>query len=351
MIQMASQPASQTASSVNKRSAALVSWGCQRMDAFGIGSDKALWQKYRNAPTDHRHWESLGGWFTSPPAVVTPAAGLLHVFVRGTGDNAWHRHYNASSWEPWENLGGSFLGPLTATSWGPTRVDVFGQGTDGSFWHRFLDGSSGWSSSWTNLQGSFVSEPAAISWGPDRIDVFGRGSDNAIWHRSYDNGAWSPSWVSLGGSLISPPTVVSWGPGRLDIFAIGSDNAIWQRFYDGGAWSSAWYSLGGKFTSSVSAITSSFFGMNRIDIFGIWGSGETGPLYHKAWSGLSWTSWTSHGGDFASKPALSSWAPNRIDMVIVASDTSMMHQAWNGTSWSPPIPNFNALTGSFIKFA
>jgi hypothetical protein len=53
-----------------------------RVDAFGLGSDYALYHRYLQGTAWSAGWESLGGNLTSPPAVIaTP--DRLDVFVDG----------------------------------------------------------------------------------------------------------------------------------------------------------------------------------------------------------------------------------------------------------------------------
>jgi hypothetical protein len=76
-------------------------------------------------------------------------------------------------------------------------LDVFVQGTDNALWYRHYQSGSGWSS-WNSLSGYLTSDPAAVSRSAGKIDVFVRGGDNKLWERSYDNG-WG-QWTSVGGA-------------------------------------------------------------------------------------------------------------------------------------------------------
>ena len=48
---------------------AVVSWGPNRIDTFHIGSDNALWHNSLNGAWSN--WDSLGGVFSSNPAVIS----------------------------------------------------------------------------------------------------------------------------------------------------------------------------------------------------------------------------------------------------------------------------------------
>ena len=99
------------------------------------------------------------------------------------------------------------------------------------------------------------------------------------------------SWHSLGGQIPAGtgPAACSWGSGRLDVFVQGTDGALWHKWYTGTSWS-GWESLGGSLTSSPAA-TSPASGL--IDVFA---RGSDGALWYKDWNGAAWSSWHSLGG-------------------------------------------------------
>jgi hypothetical protein len=202
------------------------------------------------SPTD---WESLGGKFTSRPAVASWGPNRLDVFGLGTDNNAMHHiAWDGGSWG-WDSLGGGFTSPPAVASWGPNRLDVFGRGTDNSMYHGWWDGGS-WQL-WENLTFRFTGPPAVASSGPNRLDVFGIGmDDNQMYHAAWDSGSWAKfdilqGWQPLGGKFTSPPMAVSWGPNRLDIFGLGVDSGMYHKAWDG-AWHPSpfdWEGRGGVF--------------------------------------------------------------------------------------------------------
>jgi hypothetical protein len=62
-------------------------------------------------------------------------------------------------------------------------------------------------------------------------------------------------------------------------------------------------------------------------------------MYHKSWDGFQWgpstTGWEALGGVFNSAPAVVSWAPNRLDIFALGTDTQMYHKYWDGSKWGP----------------
>ena len=175
----------------------------------------AVTGKWEPSPPD---WEDLGGTFSSPPAAVSWGANRIDVFGLGTDNQMYHRWWNADAgeWDPkqnWEGLGGTFNSPPAAVAWGPNRLDIFALGIDNQVLHKDWNGVTGaWEPSaltWESLAGGFHSAPAVASWAHDRLDVFTLGDDNAVWHRYWNGGAWQPlpaistpgGWESLHGSF------------------------------------------------------------------------------------------------------------------------------------------------------
>ncbi|MEJ7764345.1 MAG: hypothetical protein WKF86_02520, partial [Acidimicrobiales bacterium] len=110
--------------------------------------------------------------------------------------------------------------------------------------------------------------------------------------------------VSRLGTAVSGPSVASWASGRLDVFERGRDNALWHKWWTGTTWS-GWESLGGTLTSEPAAVS---WGNNRIDVFV---RGTDNAMWHKWWDG-AWRGWESLGGTLTSAPSAASWAPGRL---------------------------------------
>jgi len=203
---------------------AAMSWGPGRLDVFGVGTDSTAyhraWQgQWRStdltghgvfqgdwAPRDG--WEPLGGRFTSPLAVASWGPDRLDIFGVGTDNAMYHKAWEGQErrWYPdqnWHFLGGGFSSPPAVVSWGPNRLDIFGLGLDGGVYHKAWEG--GWSPSeteWEPLGGRFTSPPAVASWGRGRLDIFGLGVDNTMYHKAWDAG-WDPEtdWEPIGGKF------------------------------------------------------------------------------------------------------------------------------------------------------
>ena len=247
-------------------------------DLFVQGTDNALWYKHYQSASGWSSWKSLGGTLTSSPAAVSRPNGKIDVFVRGSDNALWTKSTTDSgtSWSSWSKIGGqlaSGTGP-TAYAWGDTQIGWMVTGTDNALWHMWKDSSG--THSWQSLGGSLTSSPGATSQTSGAIDVFVRGTDGAVWQRAYSSNAWG-SWKSPGGQLASGtgPAACSWGNGRLDLFVQGTDNVLWHKSYTG-TWS-GWEPRGGTLTSSPAAAAS---GGNKIDVFV---RGSDGAVWEKSY--------------------------------------------------------------------
>ena len=266
-----------------------------------------------------RGFASLGGVCIHGPAVSSWAANRLDAFVIGTDGALFHKFWNAAAWSGWGSLGGTCISAPAAVSRGPNLIDAFVIGTDSAIWQKSWNGAA-WSG-WSSQGGVCMYGTAVASWGPSRLDLFTVGSNNALFQKSWNGAAWS-GWNSLGGTCISAPAAVSWGSNRIDVCVIGTDNAIWHRAWTGAAWS-PWTSLGGVCKRGV-AISSR--ASNRLDVFTI---GMNNHLYQRSWDGASWNAWSDLGGICISAPAAVSPSANRIDAFVYGTNSALYQNTWS----------------------
>jgi hypothetical protein len=147
------------------------------------------------------------------------------------------------------------------------------------------------------------------------------------------------SFQSLGGVLTSTPASSSWGRGRLDLFTRGTDDALWHRSWSGASWS-GWDPLGGVLASEPAAVA---WGPDRLDVFG---RGGDDGLWHRWWDGGSWSPWEPLGGTLRSAPAAAAWTDNRLDVFIRGTDDELWHRWWDGDGWHAWEPLGGVLTTS-----
>jgi hypothetical protein len=226
----------------------VVSWASDRIDAFVIGTDRALYHKWWDGSSwgpSVTDYEYMGGVCFSPPRVAAWGENRLDVFVISSDSALYHKWWDGSSWGPsvidYEYLGGVCSSPPEVVAWGENRLDLFVLGTDHALYHKWWDGSS-WGPSvtdWEYMGGVCTSQPTVVSWGPDRLDVFVTGTDSALYHKWWDGSSWGPSvtdYEYLGGVCTSRPRVTAWGPNRLDVFVTGTDSALYHKWWDGSSW-------------------------------------------------------------------------------------------------------------------
>lgn len=266
-------------------------------------------------------WASLGGIFGSGPDAASWGTGRVDVFGQGADRGLWQNTFNGSAWSGWAPLGGVITADPGAVSWGVGRIDVFARGQDGALYHRYWGGSA-WSG-WEGLGGRLAYGPDAASWAAGRLDVFLVGLDHQLWHRYWGGAGWS-GWEALGGYLSSAPGVVAWGPGRLDIFARGADNQMWHLAWANG-WS-GWQPLGGLFSSAPDAASCA---AGHLDLYAV---GSDHALWHEGWNGTAWTGWTPAGGYWASAPgAVCEPGSTAVSLTALGPDAAVWSTTVTGT--------------------
>ncbi|NOJ92161.1 hypothetical protein HMI51_04275 [Corallococcus coralloides] len=134
-------------------------------------------------------------------------------------------------------------------------------------------------------------------------------------------------WESLGGGLSSGPAAASWGANRLDVFGQGLDNQLYHRAWTGAGWTS-WTVIPGVVTPEPAAVS---WGPNRIDLFA---RGSDNSFLHKYWNGTAWSGWGSLGGTFTSAPAAVSRGVNQLEVFGRGTDNSLWVNTWTGSSWT-----------------
>ncbi|QJE03190.1 zinc metalloprotease [Massilia forsythiae] len=346
------------ASLVRPSSSPVVAWGPDRLDAFVLGMDRALYHKWWNRTAwgpSVTGYERLGGVCTSPPQAVSWGPNRLDVFVTGTDSALYHKWWDGAQWGPsftgFEAMGGACIGTPRIVSFAERRLDVFVLGTNRALFHKWYDGTWGPSpTGYESLGGTCIGQPEVVAWGPNRLDIFVIGMDRALYHKSWDGSAWRPSvngYERLGGTCTSSPRAVAWGPNRLDIFVAGTDGALYHKWWNGAAWrpsQEGFERLGGVCVGEVEAVA---WGPNRLDLFV---TGTDSGVYHKAWDGAAWrpsiTGYEALGGVCTSPPYAAAWAANRLDLFVTGTDSALYHKAWTGSAWAPSIQGYENLGGT-----
>ncbi|KAF8513205.1 hypothetical protein JB92DRAFT_233821 [Gautieria morchelliformis] len=312
-----------------------------RINVFGLGTDHALYWKYK-VPTDDKAWtayhgsggkwvhepvtvsrvlneisvfmvdeagalkqsdfdlvnngdlgpwKNLGGKLSGPPAIAKRKGGILHIFHIG-GDHALHhKAWDGVVYSPadeYEKLAGEFTHTPTAVSTGRDDVSVFAITLDNRLCHYQWKSSSGWGSAET-LPGHWADSPKAVSDQVGSMDVFGLDAGGNVTHAFCRNGKdWSLQRLS--GSFRSLDAI-SLAPGCVDFFALGDSKTIFHRTLINDSWQE-WEDLKGIMTKPPTAVT------HTPGHLGVFGLGEGGVLFYKVRDEKTggWGEWINLGG-------------------------------------------------------
>ncbi|NTU80610.1 MAG: hypothetical protein HGA45_14740 [Chloroflexales bacterium] len=223
---------------------ACAAWGVGRLSCVAlIESDNEIWHFY----WDGSGWarQSLGGGGISAPAVVSPAADQLAVFVAGTGSKLYAKSWVRGRWSDWRDLGGELRSAPACAAWsGNDLIQCFVTSTQGWIMRQevrigegFVEGR-GYVQVSTRTQGGndiiIGSAPAATAIGPGRIALLvlnaGQNLYTTTWASS-DQVVWQPSGDPASPLLNSAPSC-AFASGRLDCFARGPDSRMLNGFGD-----------------------------------------------------------------------------------------------------------------------
>lgn len=218
----------------------IVSWAPGRLDVFVRGMDDKLWQIFQTSSGGiWSQWiQPVGdqGTLDSGPEASSRGPGRIDVFVRGTDGQVYQRYYENNAWnQGWIGHGDppgavTVVGEPTSVSRDGVVVDVFVRGSDDKLWQKHWSGSA-WSD-WiqpVGNQGTITSSPDAGSYAPYNIAVFARGTDNGVWWLDFRTAGWS-NWFRVG----NPGDVIQDGPGVVTdtlfvtVVGRGTDNLVYQ---------------------------------------------------------------------------------------------------------------------------
>ncbi len=223
-----------------------------RLEVFAVSSDSILWHIAQSGPGSWSQsaLQTVAAGVQGRVAVVRNSAGLLQVFARALDDSVVFTTQVAQGsldWQPVSELGGVITNnPAAAMDQGGT-VRVFATGTDQLLWSAGLT-SGGEILPWTLSSSSdepITGDLAVVSLNPP-LYIFARAADGSLLAKTYVGGLFSP-WTSLGGRMIGNPAAAVNSDGRVEAFVIGTDNALWHisESTPGGSQWSDWGSLGG----------------------------------------------------------------------------------------------------------
>jgi hypothetical protein len=251
----------------------VASWSANRLDIVGRSQDNTFLHKAWTGDSWYpsiTKWEDFGGDFSSAPAIVSWGTNRLDIFgIDAESGSVKHKYWDSgsNSWAPsgkdWEDLGGGpFVGDLTASSWGENRFDVWAAGEDGQLNHLYWDGYT--YKDWEQMGGAFETAPSVVHWDVGKIDIVGlfdgEGGDGHYHSKAYAGDNWYPSlgeWYDKGGDFAGQPALVAnKGSSKYALFRIffplltidldfiyvlgvGNDALLKLQIWDGSSWQPA----------------------------------------------------------------------------------------------------------------
>jgi C1A family cysteine protease len=132
-------------------------------------------------------------------------------------------------------------------------------------------------------------------------------------------------------TVASSPAVTAQNANSLDLFVNGSDGALYQKYWTGTTWTTS-TSLGGNLTSDPAATSRA---PGYMDVFM---RGTDGALWSRNTTnnGTTWNAWYSIGGQIlpGTGPAVCERGLNSLDVFVQGTDHVLYYTHWDGTTWS-----------------
>jgi C1A family cysteine protease len=132
-------------------------------------------------------------------------------------------------------------------------------------------------------------------------------------------------------SPASSPAVLAQNANSLDLFVQGTDGALYHKYWTGTTWTVS-TSLGGNLTADPAATSRA---SGYMDVFtrgndsALWSINTTN-------NGTSWNAWYQIGGQLApgTGPAADARGLNSLDAFVQGTDHALWYTHWDGTKWS-----------------
>jgi len=312
-------PVAQDPTSFDKCSIAAANDADMRLNAVAWGYDNSFWlNKQSENWGSWGSWTSLKGFFAGGPTVVRNSNNDLVVFGRGADRKVWYKVVKGANdvEKDWIPLGGKLLSARVTVVIDPQGLfHVFGRGKDSAVWEKrqFANGTEAVWGEWTNLGGIVTSDVAAVVDAEGITHLFARGVDGNLWamtqHLEDDASLTWVSWSKISEQpiyLSSHATVVARlnAQNLVEVIVRGADKAYWhirQTIVNSTVSWSSWKSLGGVFASGASLAINSDY------LLTVYGRGpEKGFWYkqqahHPVDAGSdAWSKWAPLGGRFSS---------------------------------------------------
>jgi len=270
---------------------------------------------------------SLGGTFTSAPAIAAVAGGALTAIARGadgayrevrqTADGAW------SDWQPIDppRPGLALDAPVVAAGADGGRV-LFARSADGALWTR-ADATGGWGPWQRVAAGVAIAGPPSVALNVDgrlELAVRDRAGRVHLVAQVAPGGAWGAAH-RLDGAYDGDPVLARDGAGRLRVFTVGLDHLVYAAMQaaPGAAWSAP-QSIGGWVHAGSLAV-----GHNADGHLELYAQGANGGVWHTWQESDGWSGWYSKARAMTGRPAVASNPDGRQELFAVAPDGGLWH--------------------------
>jgi hypothetical protein len=165
------------------------------------------------------------------------------------------------------------------------NTEIWARDTAGQLWTRVMT-AGGWGDWSTVPAPGLSSRVSALAWSDQTIHLFALAPNLAVLHAEVSSswdGTWEDFGKSLGYYLISPPVVTSRLPRTLEVFGRDADSRL-SRLYDwDGSWGVDQYLVDVRSTPTAAA-----WGPERIDVMFL---GANGTMMHRWYDDL----WVDYG--------------------------------------------------------
>ncbi len=248
----------------------VVSAGPGLIDAFWKGEDGNLWYAgFTGGWFGSGTWSapvSLGlGPLASQPRAVSPSAGVIDVFWKGSDSGLWADRYN-HGWSGAAPLNSGALGGNPVVASADMGSDtVFWRDASGDLWAD-TGTPVGWSGAQRLTTTALAADPSASAAGTS-IDVFWD-SAGELWHGALNAGTWSGA-VALGTETVTgDPSVVDLAPGSVIVDSREPSGLMASSLYTAASGLVGPEGLGATASSDPSSV--GFAGGGAIDV--VWRS-------------------------------------------------------------------------------
>lgn len=260
----------------------------------------------------------------------------LYLIDKTTGAIRWKLGGNAAGSEPHLRISGGrqndFSGPHDARFRGGNGISVYDdQSFSQSGTARGVEYAIDEEAGTAQLAWEYEAPDGQKALAMGGFRRYANGADNVIaW--GLKNGAGGFDEVDGDGNLLfrmsfprgeAAYRVVKEAPGALDVDLLRRTAGLPRPKFP----TVSWRPLGGVLTSKPAVAS---WAPNRLDAFV---RGTDNQMWHLWWVDGTWYGWEPLGGLLTSGPGVASWSEGRLNVFVKGTDQQLWHKAWDGSAW------------------